>query len=190
MSQKKTSFKRHVPARTTSVKAKSKVSVSVQTTSSDSTQPAGERKAAIAELNRLVETFAPTHQRLISSLRRSLRKRMPTVCELVYEYRDCFVISYSPNDHGYEGILGLRGSESGVRLYFNRGKELPDPSKLLKGSGTMARSIDVDSASMLARPDIASLIDASLALNKIPFARTGRGSVIVRSTKASSANRK
>lgn len=115
---------------------------------------------------------------------------MPTVCEIVYEYRDCFVISYSPNDHGYEGVLGLRGSESGLKLYFNRGKELPDPSRLLKGSGTMARSIDVDSASMLTRPDVANLIDAALAMNPVPFAPAGRGSVTVRSTKASSTKRK
>jgi hypothetical protein len=45
----------------------------------------------------------------------------------VYEYRDWFVISYSPNERGYEGVLVIRASANGVGLYFNRGKELPDP---------------------------------------------------------------
>lgn len=173
--------------KSTTPRVTSKPVVKAKTTTASTTQPAAERRAADAELSRLVEKFTPDHQRLISALRRSLRKRMPTACELVYEYRDCFVISYSPNDHGYEGLVAIRGSESGVKFYFNRGKELPDPSKLLKGPGTMARSIDVESASVLARPEVASLIDAALALNTIPFAETGRGSVIVRSTKASSA---
>lgn len=174
----------------TTQRVTSKSETKAKTTTAGTVQPQAERRAADAELSRLVERFAPAHQRLISALRRSLRKRMPTTCEIVYEYRDCFVISYSPNDHGYEGIFAIRGSENGVKFYFNRGKELPDPSKLLKGSGTMARSIDVESASVLARPDVASLIDAALALNTIPFAETGRGSVVVRSTKASSAKRK
>ena len=88
-----------------------------KTTTASTNQPVAERRAADAELSRLVEKFASDHQRLITALRRSLRKRMPTACELVYEYRDCFVISYSPNDHGYEGLFAIRGSESGVKLY-------------------------------------------------------------------------
>ena len=65
----------------------------------------------------------------------ALRKRLPTAHEVVYEYRDCFVISYSPNERGYEGVLAIRASADGVKLYFNRGKGLPDPEKLLQGSG-------------------------------------------------------
>jgi hypothetical protein len=53
---------------------------------------------------------------------------MPTAHELLYEYRDFFVISYSPNERGYEWVLAIRASADGVRLYFNRGKELPDPA--------------------------------------------------------------
>jgi hypothetical protein len=52
---------------------------------------------------------------------------------VVYEYRDFFVISYPPNDRGYEGVLAIRASANGVKLFFNQGKELPDPAKLLQG---------------------------------------------------------
>jgi hypothetical protein len=116
-------------------------------------------------------------------MRRSLRKRLPTAYEVVYEYRDWFVISYSPNERGYEGILAVRGSAAGVKLYFNQGKELPDPEKLLQGSGQM-RSIDVEGASTFARPAVARLIEEAIARNRVPFARAGRGSVIIRSTSA------
>jgi hypothetical protein len=56
-------------------------------------------------------------------MRRWLRKRLPTAHEVVYEYRDCFVISYSPNERGYEGVLAIRASANGVTLYIS-GKEL------------------------------------------------------------------
>ena len=96
----------------------------------------GARRSAEAELRGLIAKFAPAHQRLIGAMRRWLRKRLPTAHEVVYEYRDCFVISYSPNERGYEGVLAIRASADGVKLYFNRGKGLPDPEKLLRGSGT------------------------------------------------------
>src|SRR5262245_55122765 len=100
-----------------------------------SPQPAAARRLAEAQLRRLVTKFAPAHQRLIRATRRWLRKRLPTAYEVVYEYNGFFVISCSPSEHGYEGVFAIRGDENGVRLYLNRGKGLPDPEKLLQGSG-------------------------------------------------------
>jgi hypothetical protein len=102
----------------------------------------------------------------------------------VYEYSDFFVISYSPNEHGYEGVLAIRASANGVRLYFNRGKGLPDPAKLLRRSGNQTRWIPLEGASTLARPAVACLIDEAIARNRVPFARTGRGPVVIRSVSA------
>jgi hypothetical protein len=159
-------------------------SVKVEVEVPGSTQSAVARRSAEAEVRTLIDKFAPTHLRLIGAMRRSLLKRLPTAYEVVYEYRDCFVISYSPNEHGYEGVLGIRASADGVKLYFNRGKELPDPAKLLQGSGSQTRSINVEGASTLARPEVACLIDEAIARNLVPFASAGRGSVVIRWTSA------
>lgn len=146
-------------------------------------QSAAERREAEAELRTLIDKFTPERLRLIAATRRSLRKRLPTAHEVAYEYRDCFVISFSPSEHGYEGVLAIRGSADAVKLYFNQGKDLPDPEKLLQGS-SQTRFIDVEGASTLTRPAVASLIDEAIARNRVPFARAGRGSVIIRSTSA------
>jgi len=153
-------------------------------TSQPSTQSAVVRRAAEAELRGLIAKFAPAHERLVSAMRRSLRKRLPTAHEVVYEYREWFVISYSPSEHGYEGVLVIRGDADGVKLYFNHGKELPDPEKLLQGSGGQTRWIHVEGASTLGRPQVTRLIDEAIARNRVPFARTGRGPVVIRSTSA------
>ena len=123
-------------------------------------------------------------------MRRWLRKRLPTAHEVVYEYHDFLVISYSPNERGYEGVLAIRASANGVKLYFNRGKELPDPSELLQGSGNQTRSINLEGASTLARPAVARLIDEAIARNRVPFARAGRGSVVIRSASAKQRRRR
>ncbi len=158
--------------------------------SQPSVQPVAERRAAAAQLRILIARFAPEHARLVAAVRRSLRKRLPGAHEVVYEYRGFFVISYSPSGRGYEGVLAVRADADGVKLYFNRGKELPDPEKLLRGSGTMARSINLESASTLARPDVAALIDEAIARNRVPFARNGNGSVTIRSTSANKRPRR
>ena len=152
-------------------------------TSQPSTQSVAERRSAEAEVRALIAKLAPAHSRLIGAVRRWLRKRLPTAHELVYEYRDWFVISYSPNDHGYEGVLAIRASADGVKLYFNSGKELPDPEQLLRGSGK-TRSIHLEGASTLARPAVARLIEEAIARNRVPFALTGRGPVVIRSASA------
>jgi hypothetical protein len=150
------------------------------------TQSAAERRAAEAQLRGLVTKFSPADQRLVATTRRWLRKRLPTAHEVVYEYRDCFVISCSPNEHGYAGVFAIRGDANGIRLYFNQGKGLPDPEKLLQGSASLVRWIPLEGASTLARPAVVGLADEALARNRVPFARTGRGSVTIRSAKLKS----
>jgi hypothetical protein len=164
-------------------------SIQVEVEVPDSTQSAAARRTAEAQLRTLIAKFAPAHLRLIGAMRRWLRKRLPTAHEVVYEYRDWFVISYSPNERGYEGVLAIRADASGVKLYFTRGKELPDPAKSLQGS-SQTRWIHVEGASTLARPEVARLIDEAIARNRVPFARAGRGSVVIRSASAKPRRRR
>jgi hypothetical protein len=175
------------------------VRVEVELPGSTAPQPAAERRAAEAELRALIAKFAPAHSRLIGVMRRSLQKRLPTAHEVVYEYGNlgAVVISYSPSERGYQGVLGIRADADGVRLYFNSGKGLPDPERLLQGSAN-ARWIDMDGASTLARPGVARLIEDAIARNRVPFAppdsragggRRGTGSVVIRSTSANKPRR-
>ena len=77
-----------------------------------------------------------------------------------------------------------------MRLYFNRGKGLADPEKLLRGSGNQTRWIQVEGASTLAHAAVARLIDEAIARNHVPFARAGRGSVVIRSASAKQRRRR
>ncbi len=166
-------------------------SVTDRVEASGAAQSAADRRAAEAELSTLVDEFTPDRAPLITALRKSLRKRLPTAHEVVYEYRDCFVTSFSPSGHGFEGVLAIRGSADAVKIYFNQGKDLPDPEKLLQGSAGQVRFICVGGASDLARPPVARLIDEAIARNRVPFATAGQGSVVMSaSTSAKSKTRR
>jgi len=151
-------------------------------------QSAAARKSAEAQLRALIDKFAPAQLRFIGAIRRTLLKHLPAAHELVYEYRDCFVISYAPNEHGYEGALAIRASATDVRLYFHGGNALPDPAKLLQGTAK-ARWIPLESAATLARAEVVRLISEAIARNSVPYARAGRGSMVIRPTAASQRGR-
>ncbi|MEO8277583.1 MAG: hypothetical protein ABI639_15325 [Thermoanaerobaculia bacterium] len=151
-------------------------------TSKSTTQSAAERKAADAAVAKLVAKFSPGQEALVAAMRKWVRKRLPTAFEVVYEYKSWFVFSYSPSERGYEGVLAIRGDANGVKLYFQQGKGLPDPEKLLRGAA-QTRWIGVESASTLAHPAVGKLADEAIARNKVPFASpaiVGRGPIVVR----------
>jgi hypothetical protein len=173
-----------------SVKKKTSGRRSVQADGEVSSQTTVERRSAEAELRKIIASLASAHAKLIGAVRKSLQRRLPTAHEVVYEYANlgAVVISFSPNERGYEGVLSIRADADGVRLYLSRGKELPDPAKLLQGSA-QARWIDVEAASTLGRPEVARLLEEAIARNTVPFADAGRGSVVIRSTSTKKGRR-
>ncbi len=149
-------------------------------------QSQAERRTAEANVAAIVAKHAPAHARLIAAARRVLRARMPTAVEMVYEYRAWLVTSFSPSGKGHEGVLAIRADADGVRLYFNQGKILSDPKKILRGSGSLVRFIPLERAPTLKHPEVEALIEEAIARNRVPFAApsTRPGPVVIRSAPA------
>jgi hypothetical protein len=143
-------------------------------------RPTVKKATPEAQLKSLIAKREPAHQTLIRAVRTALRKRLPTANEMVYDYGRSLVISYSPSEHGIEGIVSTAARAGGVDLYFNQGHRLPDPKKLLQGSATQVRFITLGSARQVAHPDVEALIAGAIKLSATPLPRTGRGSVIIR----------
>ena len=133
-----------------------------------------------AQLRAHIEKFDPKHQKLIRSVRSAVRKRLPAANEFVYDYNTFFVIAYSPTDTPTDGIVSIAARADGVQLYFIRGPQLPDPKKLLMGSGKQTRFIQVETASRLAHPDVEALIAAAIDQAGVPLASKGRGRLVIR----------
>src|SRR5688572_26159844 len=96
------------------------------------------------QLRACIDKLDPRYQKLFRSVRAAVRKRFPTANELAYDYPRALVISYSPADRGIDSIVAIRGDATGVSLYFNQGPQLPDPKRLLRGSGKQTRFIQVE----------------------------------------------
>jgi hypothetical protein len=136
------------------------------------------------QLKGFIAKFEPGHQKLIRAMRKALRKRLPTAHEMVYDNYNFFVIGYGPTERPSDAILSLTGSANGVGLCFIHGASLPDPQKVLLGSGNQTRFIRVDSVEVVARPAVSALISAAIARARTPLQPRGRGSLIIRSISA------
>jgi len=143
-----------------------------------------------AQLRSLIEKFDPNDQRLIRSVRSAVRKRLPTANELVYDYGTSLVIGYSPTEAGVESVVSTAARADGVRLYLMHGPQLPDPKKLLMGTGKQVRFIPVEAASRLKHPDVEALIAAAIDQASVPLPSKGRGTLVIKSTAAMKRSRR
>jgi len=140
--------------------------------------------SAETQLRSFIEKFEPKDQRLIRALRSAVRKRFPTANELVWDNYNFFVIGYSPTERPTDSIVSIAARANGVGLCFIHGAGLPDPKKLLVGSGKQTRFVRVESANLLAHPDVEALVAAAIDRAKTPLAARGRGRLIIRSVAA------
>jgi hypothetical protein len=140
--------------------------------------------SAEAQLRGFIAKFSPEHQSQIRAARRWFRRRLPAAHEIVYDNYNFFVIGYSPTARPSDAVLSIVAAANGVGVCFIRGKGLPDPHKLLRGSGNQTRSIHLDDASTLANPAVARLIEEAVARSQSPFASTGKGPLVIKSVSA------
>ena len=134
-----------------------------------------------SRLRSFIEKFAPSDQKLIRAVRAVMRKRLPTANELVWDNYNFFVIGYSPTERPTDSIVSIAARASSVGLCFIRGASLPDPKKLLLGSGKQTRFIRVGTAVELTDPDVEALIAAAVDHAKQPLPAKSGGRLIIRS---------
>lgn len=133
------------------------------------------------QLAGFIAKFAPGNAKFIRAVRTALRKRMPTAFELVYDNYNFFVIGYCSTERASDSILSLAADAHGVQLMFYYGATLPDPHRLLRGSGSQNRGLRLESAEDLAQPEIDALIAAAIAQGETPLPEEGGGYLIIKS---------
>lgn len=134
-------------------------------------------------LNGFIDKFDAAVARQIRSVRTTLRKRLPGAVELVYDNYNFFVIGYGPNERASEAVISIAAQAKGVSLCFIQGAKLPDPARILRGSGNQTRSMRVESAEVLSRPEVEALIKAALVLGKTPMP-AAKGHTVIKSVSA------
>ena len=131
-----------------------------------------------------IAKFDPVNAKVIRAVRAALRKRFPTAFELAYDNYNFLAIGYCTTERTSDCIVSLAAGANGVGLSFYYGASLPDPDKILLGSGKQNRFIRLESAATLANPAVDALIRAAVAQARTPLLKSGKGSTIIKSISA------
>lgn len=127
-----------------------------------------------------IAKFDPLMAKFLRACRAAVQKRLPTANELVYDNYNFFVIGYSSTERTSDCVVSLSANVTGINLNFYWGSKLPDPGKLLDGSGTQNRFLRLDRAATIRHPEVEALIAAALEQAKTPMPASGKPKTIIK----------
>lgn len=105
-----------------------------------------------------VAKYAPAIQDQLRDARSRLRALFPRGHELVFDNYNALVFGISATERTTDSFVSIAGYPKWVTLFFLRGVDLVDPAGLLVGDGKQVRSIRLESAADLDRPEVLALI--------------------------------
>lgn len=135
---------------------------------------ATEAKAKMGSVEDLLKRYSPEVQKWAKALRKMMRATAPGASERVYlGWR---VIMFCRGGEGMKKMKNMKNMKNmfcaigplknGVNLYFGQGAILPDPHKLLEGTGKGMRHVKIRSTADLRKPGIKQLVRAAYRLTR------------------------
>ena len=114
-----------------------------------------------------------------------LRRLIPGAVELVYDNYNALAIGFAPSERTSEAIVSIAVYPRWVSLFFlQQGPSLPDPQKLLRGSGSKVRHIVLNPVSLLDAPAVRALIDEAVIRASTRIDPAGKRRIVIKSVSA------
>lgn len=141
-------------------------------------------KSAEAQLAGFMAKYDAEIAALAEAILEEMRKLYPTALEIVYDNYNALAVGFCPTERTSEAIFSIALYPKWVSLFFLQAKGLPDPDKLLRGSGSTARHIVLPSPDALHHPAVRELMREAAVRAKVPFDPKGAHRLIIRSVSA------
>jgi hypothetical protein len=119
-------------------------------------------------------------KKAISARKAESKTKMPSAEAQLKSFVDKFEPKNQALIRTYRNALRKR-LPTANELY---GAKLPDPHKLLQGSGSQNRFLRLGSTKELERPEVEALIAAAVVQGKNPLPKSGKGKLMIRSISA------
>ena len=132
------------------------------------------------QLDGFIARFPPPMAKLTKAVLKRMRERLPGALELIYDKANALAIGFGPDERASNIINSIAVYSNWINLYFFEGDSLPDPERLLQGTGTMVRHIRITSATDLDRPAVKALIAAALRAADPPLDRKARSRILIK----------
>ena len=138
-------------------------------------------KSPEKQLAGFMAKYTPEIAALAQAALAKLRARLPGAVELVYDNYNALAIGFSPTERASDAIFSIALYPRWVSMFFLHGASLPDPQKLLKGSGKVVRYIVLEDAADLYKPAVKTLIAHALKSSAKPLDSTSPSRIVIKS---------
>jgi hypothetical protein len=128
-----------------------------------------------------VAKYTPEIAAQALEIRARMRARYPSALELVYDNYNALAIGYAPAEKTSEAIFSIALFPRWVSLFFLQAKGLPDPDRILKGTGNVVKHVVLKSADDLEHPSVRALMHEAMLRAKVPFPASGVHRLIIKS---------
>lgn len=144
----------------------------------------GNVRDAEEQLASFIAKFTPEVGSLAESILNSMRKLYPNALELVYDNYNALAIGFGPTERASDAIFSIALYPQWVSLFFLQGAGLPDPERILKGSGHVVRYVVLPSTDALSDPAVRALMQEAVTRAKAPFDPRGAHRLVIKSISA------
>jgi hypothetical protein len=143
-------------------------------------------KSPEQQLEEFIARYSPEIGSLARAAIARMRARLPGAIEPVYDNYNTLVVGFGPNERASDAIFSIVLYPRWVSLFFLQGADLPDPDRLLKGSGTVARHLVLEEAEDLDKPALQEMLTRALERARAPLDGKGKGTgrMIIKSISA------
>jgi hypothetical protein len=138
-------------------------------------------KSPEKKLDEFIAKYSPEIRELARAALDRMHSRLRGAIEMVYDNYNALVIGFGPNERASDAIFSIVLYPRWVSLFFLQGAGLPDPKKLLKGSGKVVRHVVLQDAEDLEEPAIQELIDRALKRARTPLDETQPSRMVIKS---------
>jgi hypothetical protein len=147
-------------------------------------------KDAEKQLAGFMAKFTDEVSSLAEAILGEMRRLYPTALELVYDNYNALAIGFSPTERASDAIFSIALFPRWVSLFFLQARGLPDPDRVLKGSGSVARHVVLSSPAALHERAVAALMHEAIARAKVPLDPKGAHRLVIKSISATQRPRR
>ncbi len=143
-----------------------------------------ESDSAELQLDAFLAKYTPEIAGLAREVLAAMRARLPGAVRLVYDNYNALAIGFGPSERASEAVFSIALYPRWVTLFFLQGATLPDPQKVLKGSGKLVRHLVLRSASDLDARAVRELMAAALKRSAKPLDPALGSPLVIKSVSA------
>jgi hypothetical protein len=130
-----------------------------------------------------IARYTPEMVALTHTVLTRMRGLVPGAVEIVYDNYNGLVVGFGASERASDAVCSIAVYPKWINLFFFR-TDLADPQKLLKGSGTSVRHVQLKDAETLENPAVLDLLKEALGRAKKLIDPTQPGRIVIKSIAA------